>query len=104
MGFDTEPLGYEKTVLSELQGAWKCLRDALAENPGFDGWQRVLFHVDEAMSWESVRDLGYMRGRLNLVRNMLQRTDAPADVIECLEGVNELMDATLAALSAGEIR
>ena len=104
MGFDTEPLGYEKTVLSELQGAWKCLRDALAENPGFDGWQRVLFHVDEAMSWESVRDLGYMRGRLNLVRNMLQRTDAPADVIECLEAVNELMDETLAALSAGEIR
>lgn len=104
MGFDTEPLGYEKTVLSELQGAWKCLRDALAENPGFDGWQRVLFHVDEAMSWESVRDLGYMRGRLNLVRNRLQRTDAPADVIECLEAVNELMDETLAALSAGQIR
>jgi len=37
MGFDTEPTGYEKTILSDLQGAWQCLRGEVAENPGFNG-------------------------------------------------------------------
>jgi hypothetical protein len=104
MRFDTEPVGYEKSILSELQAAWQSLRDALAENPGFDDWERALLHVDEAMSWESVRNLRYMRGWLNLVRDILQRADAPAEVIECLEAVNELMDEALAALASGESR
>jgi len=37
MGFDTEPTGYEKTILSDLQGTWQCLRGEVAENPGFNG-------------------------------------------------------------------
>ena len=35
MPFETEPTGYEKTVLSELQGAWQVLRDEVAEQAGF---------------------------------------------------------------------
>jgi hypothetical protein len=66
MGFDTEPTGYEKTILSDLQGAWQCLRRELAENPGFDGWERALLHTDEAMSWESVRNLRQMQRTLLL--------------------------------------
>ena len=31
MSFETEPAGYEKTVLSELQGAWHVLRNEVAE-------------------------------------------------------------------------
>ncbi len=57
VSFDAEPTGYEKTILSDLQGAWQCLREEVAENPGFNGWERALFHIDEAMSWESVRNL-----------------------------------------------
>jgi hypothetical protein len=57
MTFKTEPTGYEKTILSDLQGAWQCLHQEVAENPGFDGWERALFHIDEAMSWESVRNI-----------------------------------------------
>jgi len=71
MSFDTEPTGYEKTVLSELQGAWQVLRDEVVEQAGFPGWERALFHIDEAMSWESVRNLQSMHKRLVLVRNLL---------------------------------
>jgi hypothetical protein len=28
MTFFSEPRGYEKTILSDLQGAWECLRTA----------------------------------------------------------------------------
>ena len=103
MGFDVEPTGYEKTILSDLQGAWQCLRQEVAENPGFNGWERALFHIDEAMSWESVRNLRQMHRRLILVRNMLQQADVPDGVAECLEAVSERMDETLEALSNGEI-
>jgi hypothetical protein len=55
MAFQTESSGYDKTILSELQGAWILLREAVVENGGFSGADRVLFHIDEAKSWESVR-------------------------------------------------
>ena len=104
MGFDTEPTGYQKTILSDLQGTWQCLRQDVAENPGFDGWERALFHIDEAMRWESVRNLRQMQRSLLLVRNVLQQADVPEDgVAECLDAVSELMDETLEALAIGEI-
>ncbi len=103
MGFDTEPTGYEKTVLSDLQGAWQCLRREVADNPGFDGWDQALFHIDEAMSWEYVRNLRQMNKTLVLVRNLIQRGNAPEGVLECLESVNELMAETLEALDHHEI-
>ena len=103
MSFDAEPTGYEKTILSDLQGAWQCLRGEVAENPGFNGWERALFHIDEAMSWESVRNLRQMHRSLILVRNILQQADVPDGVAGCLEAVSELMDETLEALSNGEI-
>ena len=103
MGFDTEPTGYEKTILSELQGAWQCLRTEVADNPGFTGWERVWFHIDEAMSWESVRNLRQMSRSLLLVRNLIQQGDAPDDVLECLSSLDELMAETLEALDARKI-
>ena len=104
MSFETEPTGYEKTVLSELQGAWQVLRDEVAEQAGFPGWERALFHIDEAMSWESVRNLRTMSKCLVLVRNLLGQDGVPEIVGEHLEVVNELMTETLQALKKGEIR
>jgi hypothetical protein len=103
MSFDTEPTGYEKTILSDLQGAWQCLRNKVADNPGFTGWEKALFHIDEAMSWESVRNLRYMNRCLLLVRNLIQQGDAPEEVLECLDSVSELVAETLEALDHHEI-
>ena len=102
MSFETEPTGYEKTILSDLQGAWQCLRDEIAHNPGFTGWDQALFHIDEAMSWESVRNLLQMSRCLVLVRNLILRADAPEEVLACLESVNELMAETVEALDNRE--
>jgi hypothetical protein len=44
MSFFTEPIGYEKTILSDLKGAWECLREAIIAHAGFAGWDRTLFH------------------------------------------------------------
>jgi hypothetical protein len=103
MAFEPEPTGYEKTVLSDLQGAWQNLRAEVAEQAGFPGWDKALFHIDEAMSWESVRNLQYMRKRLVLIRNILGHPDVPEDVRFCLEEVNGCMEETLDALKEGEI-
>jgi len=53
MPFVTEPTGYEKTAISDLQGSWGNLRDAVVENFGFPDSDRLLFHINEAMSWEA---------------------------------------------------
>ena len=103
MSFETEPTGYEKTVLSELQGAWQILRNEVTEEAGFPDWERALFHIDEAMSWESVRNLRAMSKSLVLVRNILGQDGVPEIVSEHLEVVNDLMAETLQALKEGDI-
>ena len=66
MGFDVEPMGYEKTILSDLQGAWQCLRQEVAESPGFDGWEQALFHIDQALRTSADRKVttpaGFAKG------------------------------------------
>lgn len=103
MSFETETTGYEKTVLSELQGAWQVLRNEVAEQAGFPGWDRALFHIDEAMSWESVRNLQDMHKSLVLVRNLLGQDGVPEIVNEYLEVVNDLMNETFQALKEDDI-
>jgi hypothetical protein len=103
MAFEVEPTGHEKTVLSELQGAWQGLRDEVAEQAGFPDWDRALFHIDEAMSWESVRNIQHMRKSLVLVRNLLGQDGVPVTVKECLDVVNDMMTEKLHAPDEGEI-
>jgi hypothetical protein len=77
MGFPTEPTSYEKTALSDLQGAWISLREAVVEGFGFPDSDKLLFNIDEAMSWESVRNLETMKSALLLVQNIIQRGRHP---------------------------
>ncbi len=91
MRFFTEPSGYEKTILSDLQGAWELLRETIVEHAGFAGWDRALFHTDEAMSWESVRHLERMEPLLVLIRNLAIQGDAPQAVIERIDEVAAIL-------------
>ena len=87
MPFTQEPTGYEKTILSDLQGAWQVLRDSVVESGGFDGADRAIFHIDEAMSWEVVRNLRQMPPLLLIIRNICTQGNAPDDVLENIEEV-----------------
>jgi len=40
MAFYTEPKGYEKTALSDLQGAWGNLRHEVVEAHPFPEWEK----------------------------------------------------------------
>jgi hypothetical protein len=70
MTFYEEPTHYEKTIISDLQVAWENLRKTVIELHPFPESERLLFHVDEGMSWESVRDLTQMRKTLLLIQNL----------------------------------
>lgn len=90
MPFYQEPVGYKKTLLSDLQGAWLCLREAVVEGRLFDRRANVLFHIDEAMSWESVRDWTKMKKALLLVRNLILQAGVDEEVQFWLTEVDRL--------------
>ncbi|MBS3755725.1 MAG: hypothetical protein KGY56_08520 [Desulfobacterales bacterium] len=75
MGFQIEPNSYEKTIPSDLQGAWAHLRSEVAEAFDFTNSARMLFPIDEAMSWESVRNLKQMKFDLLLVENICAQSE-----------------------------
>ena len=79
MSFTIEQTGYQKTILSDLQGAWFVFRQSVVDSGGFENWDRVLLHTDEAMSWETVRNLNRMPPLVlafdpdNVARPLLER-------------------------------
>ena len=95
MNFFTEPVRYEKTILSDLQGAWECLRTTLTEQAGFEGWDKMLFHIHEAMSWETVRHLERMEPLLVLIRNLATQGNAPPQVMEEIDEISEILAEVL---------
>ncbi len=95
MPFIKESAGYEKTILSDLQGAWIVLRESVIDTAGFEGWDRALFHIDEAMSWETVRNLRRMPLFVLIIRNICTQGKAPLEVLENIKVVNQILKKVL---------
>ncbi|RPI78109.1 MAG: hypothetical protein EHM45_06700 [Desulfobacteraceae bacterium] len=102
MTFYREESGYTKTALSDLQGAWQMLRESVVEAHPFPESQRLLFHIDEAMSWENVRQLGSMRNILLLIRNIAGQAKAPEEISENIKIVAEDLEEVFIAIKKGE--
>lgn len=102
MSFSTEPTGYIKTALSDLQGAWGNLRNEVVEHFGFPDSDKLLFHIDEAMSWESVRNLQYMKSVWLLVHNIAAQSEAPESIREWAEEVRIDLEEAIVAVQEGE--
>ena len=102
MPFFTEPDHYEKTILSDLQGAWGGLRGDIVKHAGFPNWDRLLFHIDEAMSWETVRHLERMEPLLVLIRNLAAQGQAPEEIMAALEDITEILQEIQQDLKPGK--
>ena len=63
----------------------------MVDHAGFPGWERVLFHPDEAMSWETVRYLERSEPLRLLIRNLAAQGQAPAEVLEAMEEIAEIL-------------
>ncbi len=103
MTFFEEPTFYDKTALSELQGAWICLRDYVVKEFGFKNSDKLIFHIAEAMSWECVRDIGSMKPLILLIDNIAKQADAPNLIIEAIEDVREAYEDVLTEISGGKL-
>ena len=103
MAFPREPAGYETGILSDLQGSWSALRQSIVDSQGFEGADRALFHIDEAMSWEVVRQLEHMPPLLLLVRNICVKGEASDEVMDNLEDLTDVMDEIQANIRSGKV-
>ena len=103
MTFFEEPTFYDKTALSDLQGAWSYLRDCVVKEFGFQNSDKLIFHIDEAMSWECVRDIDSMKPLILLIDNIATQANAPDLIIETIEDVREAYEDVLTEISKGKI-
>ena len=102
MGFIKEHRTLYKTALSDLQGSWQNLRDEVLQHHPFHDSQRLIFQIDEGMSWEAVRDLEYMKKTLVLIRNIATQAKAPTEVLESIEYVWQNLQEVFVAISEGK--
>ena len=102
MVFISEPTGYYKTALSDLQGAWGNLRASVVENFGFPDSDKLLFHIDEAMSWKCVRNLKLLKETFLLVQNISIPSKAPGEITEMVDMVRDSLEDVFSAIKEGE--
>ena len=63
----------------------------MVDHASFPGWERVRFHTDEAMSWETVRHFERREPLRLLIRNLAAPGEAPAEVLEAIETIAEIL-------------
>ena len=102
MSFEQEETAYHKTAISDLQGAWSILRDHVVKAFGFEGSEKLLFHIDEAMSWECVRALNQMKPIILVIDNIAKQSNASEEIIELIQNVRENYEEALEAIKEGE--
>lgn len=102
MVFEQEETGYRKTAISDLQGAWTLLRAQVVEEFGFDGSDELLFHIDEAMSWECVRALHTMKPLILVIDNIARQSGASDEISELVQNVRENYEEVLEAIKEGK--
>lgn len=54
----------------------------------------MMFHIDEAMSWETVRHLKRMEPLIMLIRNLAIQGNAPPQMIEDID-ISEILTEVL---------
>jgi hypothetical protein len=67
----------------------------VVEAAGFEGWDRAIFHIDEAMSWETVRNLRRMPPLVLMIRNICTQGKAPEEVLESIRDVDDILKEVL---------
>ena len=103
MNFYQEPTHYEKTILSDLQGAWGLLRDEVVNEHAGKDCSRLLFYIDEVMSWESVRNLKHMKNTFVLVQSIAQQINVSDEIMELIENVRDVLYEVLHEIQNGKI-
>ena len=103
MNFYQEPTHYEKTILSDLQGAWEVLRDEVIKEQASKDCSQLLFHINEAMNWESVRNLKHMKNTFVLVQSIAQQIYVSDEIMELIEEVRDALYEVLNEIQHGKI-
>ena len=99
--FNITPQSYNKTIISDLQGSWEWLKDAVIKEYAGD-CEELIFHINEAMSWESVRDLNHMQKTLVIIRNLLQEKGSRGEVFKIIEDLSEELKEIFTMIKNGE--
>lgn len=55
----------------------------------------MMFHIEEAMSWEVVRQLERMKPLLTIVRNLALQGEISKDILFEIEELSEILEETL---------
>ena len=103
MNFYQEPTHYEKTIISDLQGAWEVLREEVIKEHESKDCSQLLFHINEAMSWESVRNLRHMKNTFVLVQSIAQQIKVSDGIMELIEDVRDVLYEVLNEIQLGKI-
>ena len=98
MTFYETPTHYIKTIMSDLQGSWEWLRDEVVKCMPFENASELILHIDEGMSWESVRDLQHMKKTLLVVQNFAKQEKLSNEVYEIIEETMSLLNSAIEQL------
>ncbi len=79
------------------------LRDEVIKEQASKDCSQLLFHINEAMSWESVRNLNHMKNTFVLVQSIAQQINVSDEIMGLIEDVRDVLYEVLDEIQHGKI-
>jgi len=79
------------------------LRDEVIKEHTNENYSRLLLHINEAMSWENVRNLNLMKNTFVLIQSIAQQIKASDEIMELIENVRDVLYEVLDEIERGKI-
>jgi hypothetical protein len=78
------------------------LRDEVIKEQSSKDCSQLLFHINEAMSWESVRNLNHMKNTFVLVQSIAQQIKVSDEIMQLIEDVRDVLYEVLNEIQRGK--
>jgi hypothetical protein len=78
------------------------LRDEVIKEQSSKDCSQLLFHIDETMSWESVRNLNHMKNTFVLVQSIAQQIKVSDEIMQLIEDVRDVLYEVLNEIQRGK--
>ena len=102
MRYDIESTTYLESILSDLKITLSCLRDTIFKLPVSNIRDRLLFHINEAMNLDSVRDLPRIQYAFLSIKNIVQQENMTGELLDFIDDIYVLLDEVFEAVHAGK--
>lgn len=99
-----EPMPYLEAIFSDLKITFSCLRDVVFKLPQSNIRSRLLFQLNEAISFESIHDFSRMKNAFLLIKTIVWQEKLSGELLDWIDDLEVCFSDISEMLSSEKLR